>query len=195
MPSRSTRTTEHRPSVDGGPPLELVRSTRRRRSATAFGRDGRVVVQLPAGLPAAEEERLIASLVSRVTGRNRAQQQGGDERLRERAATLADTYLDGVRPSEIRWSSRMRRRWGSCTQATGVIRISDRLAGVPDYVLDSVLVHELAHLLESGHGPGFKRLIARFPDLDRADAFLAGMSHAEALPRPGDTSEEEEGTA
>lgn len=176
---KPTRTTEHRPAADGRPPLELVRSTRRKRSATAFGREGRVVVQLPAGLPRAEEERMIASLVEKVTGRQRAQQAGGDEALQARAAELADRYLDGVRPSSVTWSNRMRRRWGSCTPSQGTIRISSRLSGVPDYVLDAVLVHELAHLIESGHGPRFKALIARYPHNDRADAFLHGMSHAE----------------
>jgi hypothetical protein len=173
--TRPTRTTERRPAHDGRPELEVVRSTRRRRTVTAFPRDGRIVVQLPAGLPVAEEERLIARLVDRVTGRARARAAGGDAELAARAADLADRYVDGVRPTSVAWSSRMATRYGSCTPGDGSLRLSDRLAACPAYVVDAVLVHELAHLLEPGHGPAFRAIVARYPDLDRAEAFLAGM--------------------
>jgi hypothetical protein len=184
-----TRTTEHRPAADGRPPLELVRSARRRRSANAFARDGRVVVQLPAGMPAEAEQRLIASLVDRVTGRARARQVAGDDQLMARARELADRYVDGVRPTAVTWSSRMQRRYGSCTPATGTIRISQRLAAYPSYVLDYLLVHELAHLIERGHGPRFTAIEERFPQTERARGFLEGIEHAAAGPATRDDAD------
>lgn len=182
-----TRTVERVPAADGRPPLELVRSTRRRRSASAFARDGVVVVQLPAGLPPSEEQRLVEQLVDKVVGQLRVDEIGGDEALAERARELADRYLGGVRPTSVVWSDRMRRRWASCTTPEGTIRVSRRLASVPAYVLDAVLVHELAHLQSDGHGPDFQALIARFPDTARAQGFLEGLTHAEAragIPTP-----------
>lgn len=167
---------EHRPAAPGVPPLEIHRSPRRRRSASAAPRDGVVVVRLPAGLPREEEDRLLADLVRKVTGRTRADALGGDEVLERRAAALADRYLDGVRPSSVRWSSRMRRRYGSCTPAEGSIRISRELASAPPYVLDHVLVHELAHLQVSDHGPRFHELLARFPESARATGWLEGYT-------------------
>lgn len=174
-----TRTTERRPADGDRPELELVRSTRRKRTVTAFPRDGRIVVQLPAGLPVAEEERLIAKLVDRVTGQARLRSVGGDAELAARAAELADRFVDGVRPTSVRWSPRMAQRYGSCTPGQGTIRISSRLASYPAYVVDAVLVHELAHLVEPSHGPEFRALVARFPELDRAEGFLAGVRFAE----------------
>jgi hypothetical protein len=178
MASGATRDTERRPATAVRPELELVRSSRRRRSATAFARDGRIVVQLPAGMAAAEEERLIARLVDKVTGRARARAVGDGDRLAARAARLADAYVDGVRPTSVRWSSRMARRWGSCTPEDGSIRLSDRLAGFPGYVLDYVIVHELAHLVEPGHGRAFHAIVDRYPDAQRARGFLDGIQHA-----------------
>lgn len=175
----SARTVEHVPAADGLPALELVRSTRRRRSATAFIRDGRIVVQLPAGLPPAREADLVRQLVDRVSGAARARAAGGDGALAARAAELADTYLDGVRPDSVAWSLRMKQRWGSCTPGTGTIRISQELAAFPAYVLDYVLVHELAHLKVPDHSAAFHALVDRFPDAERARGFLDGVRFAD----------------
>lgn len=49
----------------------------------------------------------------------------------------------------------MKTRWGSCTVDTGRIWINTRLALYPEECLEYVVVHELCHLLEPGHGPGF----------------------------------------
>lgn len=176
------RTTERRPPADGLPELEVVRSRRRRRTASARGEDGRVVVQLPAGLPEAEEERLIGRLVRRVVDRWRAETLGGDDALARRADELADRWLDGVRATSVRWSGRMERRWGSCSPAEGTIRISQRLATYPRYVIDAVLVHELAHLQVPGHGDDFRALVGRFPQTERAWGFLAGVDFATSRP-------------
>lgn len=190
-----TRTTEHRPADQGQPPLEIVRSRRRRRTATAFVRGDRVVVQLPAGMSTGEEERMIRSLVDRVTGAARAQAAGGDEELTSRAHELADQYVDGVRPSSVQWSSRMQRRYGSCTPSDGSIRISDELARYPRYVLDYVLVHELAHLVVSGHSRRFHEIVDRFPQAQQARGFLEGVRYGrleqspQVVPSSGSSSE------
>jgi hypothetical protein len=182
------RTVELRPATADHPPLELVRSTRRRRSATAFVRDGRIVVQLPAGLPAVEEDVLVRRLVDRVSGRARAAAAGGDDELAVRAAALADRYVDGVRPTSIRWSARMQRRWGSCTPGDGSIRISQEVAAFPDVVVDYVIVHELAHLLVPDHSPAFHALVTRYPHHERAAGFLDGVRFAEGRYVPDSSS-------
>jgi hypothetical protein len=168
-------TVEHVPARDGRPPLELRRSARRRKTATAYPRGGVIVLQLPAGLPRDEERRIVGGLVDKVTGRARAHQIGGDEELTRRARTLADRYVDGVRPRLVRWSGRMQRRYGSCSTADGDIRISRELASYPDYVLDSVLVHELTHLVVADHSPAFWEIAGRYPQMERARGFLEGV--------------------
>jgi hypothetical protein len=167
---------ERRPATAERPPLEIHRSPRRRRSASAAFRDDRIVVRLPAGLPPREEDELLAGLLRKVTDRHRADTSGGDEALVRRAAQLADTYLDGVRASSVRWSSRMGARHGSCTPDEGSIRISVDLARHPAYVRDYVLVHELAHLQVPGHSPAFHALVARFPQAERARGYLDGYA-------------------
>jgi hypothetical protein len=72
------------------------------------------------------------------------------------------------------------RRWGSCTPADGTIRVSSRLRSMPAYVVDYVLVHELAHLLEAQHDARFWALVARYPRAERARGFLEGVETARA---------------
>lgn len=165
---------EHRPATTTSPPVELHRSPRRRRSGQASVTDGRVVVRVPAGLSEAEEAAMVDSLVGKVLRRRAVAAVGGDRALQIRADHLADTYLHGVRATSVRWSPRMQQRYGSCSPATGDIRISDRLAVHPGFVVDYVVVHELAHLHVSGHSESFHRLVDRFPWTERARGYLAG---------------------
>ncbi|HLN41697.1 MAG TPA: M48 family metallopeptidase [Acidimicrobiales bacterium] len=157
------------------PDVEVRTSPRRRKTASGFWQDGRVVILVPARLSKADRVELVEGLVQRVLAQ-RPHVTTSDEDLEERAASLADEYLGGVRARSIRWVGNQQRRWGSCTSRTGEIRISERLRFVPGWVLDAVLVHELAHLIEPTHSPRFRRLAARFPRTAEADTFLAGYT-------------------
>jgi hypothetical protein len=157
------------------PPVEVRTSPRRRKTASGFWQDGRVVVVVPARLSKADRVELVDGLVERVLAQ-RPHVTASDRDLALRAAGLSDQYLGGVRPESIRWVGNQQHRWGSCTSRTGDIRISERLRIVPGWVLDAVLVHELAHLIEPAHSPRFRRLASRYPRTDEADTFLAGYT-------------------
>jgi hypothetical protein len=157
------------------PEVEVRVSTRRRKSASAFWSQGRVVVVLPASMARSARPEMVEDLVRRVLN-YRPHLAASDVDLAARAALLADRYLDGVRPSSIRWVTNQRSQWGSCSTGTGEIRISDRLRVVPGWVLDAVLVHELAHLVEPNHSPRFRALAGRFERSKEADVFLDGFS-------------------
>jgi hypothetical protein len=91
--------------------------------------------------------------------------------LTRRARTLAERYQLEL-PDSIDWADNQVWRWGSCTPARRSIRISSRLGREPDWVVDYVIVHELAHLSVSGHGPRFWSLVERYPLSERARGFL-----------------------
>lgn len=152
-------------------PVEIVRSDRRQRTLQAQVVAGTIRVLVPSGLPADEEQRLVDRLVTRV----RSKLEAGRIDLPARAERLAEEY--GLpRPSSIEWSERQNLRWGSCSVAQGRIRISSRLTGVPEFVLDYVILHELAHLATRGHGPDFKKLVAVYAQAERAEGYLMALN-------------------
>lgn len=163
------------PPATPAPEVDVRPSTRRRKTAAARLEGGRIVVVVPAHWSPRVRDRVVADLVGRIVRRSPSVT-ASDGDLWSRAADLADRYLDGVRPASVRWVSNQTTRWGSCTTATGAIRISDRLRAVPGWVLDAVLVHELVHLLEHEHSRRFRELEGRYPRRDEAETFLDGFA-------------------
>ncbi len=151
-------------------PIEVIRSKRRTRTVQASLRNGRLQVRVPEGLDPDEEADLIRRMQERVQRKVSSQ----DVDLTERVRELARRYALPL-PASIEWSSRQMRRWGSCSTKTRHIRISNRLASMPDWVLDSVLIHELAHLEEPNHGPRFQELVGRYELTERAKGYLMAV--------------------
>jgi predicted metal-dependent hydrolase len=130
----------------------------------------------------AEERRWVRVMLEKLAAQE-SRRALGDTELAQRAARLSEQYLRGrARPATVRWVTNQNSRWGSCTPAEGSIRLSHRLQGMPEYVVDYVLLHELAHLLVPGHGPDFWRLLEEYPRTERARGYLEGVVSAERLP-------------
>lgn len=158
-------------------PVHVVRSPRRRKTVSGRVVAGRIEVRVPADLSIEKEERLVSEMVRKMQRRSSSTSID----LHRRAARLARKY--GLpEPDEIIWSSRQNTRWGSCTPANRRVRISDRLASMPDWVLDSVIVHELAHLDVADHGPEFEALVQRYPLTERARGYLIAVGEGRLQP-------------
>jgi predicted metal-dependent hydrolase len=166
------------------PVIEVRRSQRRRRTVSAY-RDGeRIVVLIPARFSRAEEREWVDRMLERLEAREQRARRTDDE-LTARAERLAMRYLPdhpaASRPASVRWVQNQNGRWGSCTPADGSIRISHRVKEMPDWVIDYVLLHELAHLVIPSHNSTFWSLVARYPKTERARGYLEGVSAAAGL--------------
>ncbi|NYJ73858.1 M48 family metallopeptidase [Allobranchiibius huperziae] len=169
------------------PEVEIRRSTRRRRTVSAYREGDRIIVLVPARLSAREEARLVADMVARVQRSTARRKSPGDVELGADAERLSRRYLGGLaRPTSVRWVDNQRTRWGSCTPTRGTIRLSSRLAGMPAYVVDYVLLHELAHLLRPDHSPAFWELLGGYPRLEEAKAYLDGVAFGAGFPAADD---------
>ncbi len=182
MPSLRGRGDANPSSDTSGHKVEVRRSQRRHRTVTAYWKDDTLVVLIPARMTRAEEKHWVAEMerkLQRSEPRRPASPKTSDEALLARCALLSGKYLGGdARPASVRWVPPMRTRWASCTPVDATIRVSDRLRKVPPWVLDYVLVHELAHLREPGHDAAFWALVQRYPKTERAIGYLEGLSAA-----------------
>ncbi|MDQ2729549.1 MAG: M48 family metallopeptidase [Actinomycetota bacterium] len=151
--------------------VEVVRSARRKKTVSARELGGVLQVSIPATMTKAEEQHWVAEMIRRTDRRRSA----GSIDLAARARLLADRY-DLSPPRSIRWSENQQWRWGSCTPSDGSVRISSRLAGEPGWVLDYVIIHELAHLHIAGHDARFWTLVRRYPRAELARGFLMARS-------------------
>jgi predicted metal-dependent hydrolase len=163
------------------PEVEVRRSHRRTRTVSAYRKDGKVIVMIPARFTRAEETEWVDTMLGKLA---RTEQRGRrtDEQLMRRARELSREYLGRkVLPSSVRWVDNMTTRWGSCTTGEGTIRLSERLQTMPVWVIDYVLLHELAHLLEPSHNKRFWQWVDQFPKSERAKGYLEGIAAAANL--------------
>ena len=147
--------------------VEVIRSANRHKTIGARLAGGTLEIRIPAWMSDSDEARAVERFRRKFDERRRC----WEVDLGARARELALRH-DLPEARSIRWSTRQRRRWGSCNMATGEILLSHRLTDVPPWVLDYVIVHELAHLREAGHSAAFDALVARYPLTERAKGYL-----------------------
>jgi predicted metal-dependent hydrolase len=155
--------------------VRVIRSRKRKRTVSARYVDGVLEVSIPAWMSKAEEHKWVRDMRARFEKANKR----SDVDLVARSRSLARAH-DLPLPASVRWVGDMATRWGSCTVDTGAIRISDRLMSAPTWVLDYVLVHELAHLVHNDHSAAFWAVVQRYPRAERAIGYLMGLGMREA---------------
>ena len=162
-------------------PIEVIRSARRRKGVSAELREGTLIVRAPAHLSDEELVPIIAKLQERLARRVRPVAES-DAELEHRAQRLNKLYFEG----KLRWQSicyvkNQGKRYGSCTSTRGTIRISDRVATLPEWVRDYVVMHEISHLVEANHGARFWQLVNRYPLTERARGYLMALDMEKAV--------------
>lgn len=165
-------------------PVEIIRSAQRRKTVSARLEAGVLIIRAPAGMTDADLAPIIENLRRRLHRRGRPAALS-DTDLEKRAQELNRKYFDSrLRWQSIRYVTNQNSRFGSCTPEDGTIRLSHRLAQMPTWVRDYVLVHELAHLVERNHGKRFWALVNRYPLTERARGYLmaVGLEELESDP-------------
>ncbi len=151
--------------------IQVSKSKRRKRSVGAQLIGDVLHISVPSWMSRAE----TAEWVAKMSASYRRQLSTDRINLRQRALALARRH-SLPRPKAIRWDDAMTGRWGTCTIDTGEIRMSSRLAALPNWVHDYVIVHELCHMEVEGHTPEFWSLVNRYPKAERAVGYLIAKS-------------------
>ncbi|WP_081747520.1 M48 family metallopeptidase [Arthrobacter sp. Br18] len=167
----------------GARPVVVRRSARRKRTVSADLRDGRIVVSIPAHFSPLQEDEWVARMVRRMDQKYPfgppPTYDAPVEQLLGRARRLAGEFFEGRGvPDTIGWVTNQNSRWASATPARKSIRLSSKLQSMPGWVVDYVILHEMAHLIEPSHNARFWKLLTAYPRTETAKAFLSGVSFA-----------------
>jgi predicted metal-dependent hydrolase len=178
---------------DGNPVNVQVLPDRRLKKSARWLREhnGLIVLRVPYRMPREKLDKLLVDIAGKL-GRMRTQAESRtDEDLEQRASYVNRKFFnDALTWTSIRWVGNMQNRLGSCTNGgptDGHIRISERIRDWPQWMVDYVIAHELAHRRHPDHSPEFwAYLRSSFPQTERALGFIQGVSFARNEPINGD---------
>ena len=161
--------------------IEVRRSARRKKTISVSKEINTYVLSTPVRYSVEHNIRSLTDLFNRLAARDHSS--AAD--LVGLATEMSERYFDGrLRPQSIRWVTNQNvSRWASTTTSSGDIRVSHRLQTVPRWVLETVVVHELAHLQIGPHSAEFHALANRHPLQADAKLYLDGFSAGEQFHR------------
>ena len=161
--------------------IEIIRVTLRRKTIQAKLVDDVLKIYLPSSLSKREEERWIKYMKDRFI--ERRESISSEKHLIERAERINKKFFNSSLNFSIRYTSNQNKRFGSCTPETRRIRISDRVAKMPSWVQDYVILHELTHLIHPDHSKKFWEKVNEYKYTERAKGYLiaVGMNRDEDI--------------
>jgi predicted metal-dependent hydrolase len=170
---------------------EIIRSKRRKSTVSARLDGDTLIVHAPDGIPEPELQGIIEKLGGRLANRRTRRELNAAKGLAQRAQDLNKTYFKGLlKIASIEYVTNQSKRFGSCSPRKREIRFSHRLATVPAWVRDYVLVHELAHLVHPNHGRRFWALVNKYPLSERARGYLMAIGMEESTDSSGEEGED-----
>ncbi|MBN2060673.1 MAG: M48 family metallopeptidase [Deltaproteobacteria bacterium] len=155
--------------------IRINRSSKRRKTIQARETGGILEILAPAHMSDKELEPFVRNFEKRIKRRKELSRLD-DQALESRATMLNRRYFNSrLKWKSVRWVTNQNRRNGSCSAVRGTIRISHRIAEMPQFVRDYVIVHELAHLVEPNHSRRFWELVYQYPRTERARGYLMAV--------------------
>ncbi|MBD3182843.1 DUF45 domain-containing protein [Candidatus Poribacteria bacterium] len=158
--------------------IRIIRSKRRKKTISARFVDGAMEVLAPASISDKELQPVIEKLKKRLEKREKKRHLNDSDELEKRSNMLNQRYFNGeLKINSIKYVTNQDKRLGSCTSGMGTIRISHKVAKLPKWVADYILIHEMAHLIEPNHSKSFWKLVNRYPLTERARGYIMALKN------------------
>ncbi len=165
--------------------VRIIRSPKRKKTVSAKLCGNELLIRLPSGLSKSEEARWIEKM-SRRMDRERQKHEPDSDALVKRANELNRRYFNGrLKINSIKYVTNQNSVFGSCTPSRGTIRISHRVAEMPQWVNDYLIIHEMAHLVHPDHSNAFWDVVNRYRYTERARGYLIAKGMEEDV-SPGE---------
>jgi predicted metal-dependent hydrolase len=169
--------------------IKIIRSPKRKRSVSARMVGDLMRVNAPANMPEATLQKIVVDFQKRFEKRALRNKLNITENLADICNKLNKKYFEGkISVKSIEYVTDQVRKWGVCNSMDKAIRISHRLAEMPQWVRDYVVVHEMAHILEPNHSADFWKLVNRYELSERARGYLIAKGlekDTEEMPNEG----------
>jgi len=153
--------------------IQIIRSQRRRKTVSARMKNGAMKVNAPANIDEERLQEIVERFRLKFERKSKITELSRNEDLTEISAKLNRRYFnEQIQINSIKYVTNQNSRFGSCNYRRKTIRISHRLANMPAWVRDYVIIHEMAHILEPNHGKSFYNLVSVYPLAERSRGFL-----------------------
>ncbi|HNX81308.1 MAG TPA: M48 family metallopeptidase [Candidatus Omnitrophota bacterium] len=153
--------------------VHVIRSKRRRRTAGAKLKGSCLHVCVPYSISEEHLARLVITFKEKFNKTLLRNRLNRDTPLSEVAERLNKKYFCGsLKIGSVHYVTNQTRKFGCCYIQDASIRISHRIAEMPDWVRDYVVMHELAHLVVPNHKKAFWDIVSRYELAERARGFL-----------------------
>jgi predicted metal-dependent hydrolase len=162
-------------STKGTMEVRVTRSTKRAKTVSAKVVNGVIEISAPASCSDTELAPIIDRLQNRIAKKAQKRQLSAQDLENIAQRLNHDYYENKLQWASISWSTNQNSLYGSCTPALRTIRISHRLAKMPLFVQEYVVMHELGHLIEANHSPKFWALVNQYPLTERARGYLMAI--------------------
>ena len=160
--------------------IEINKSRNRQRTVSAKVVGETIQISAPQNIPDEKLKEIIENLRSRIEKRTKKRDLTSDTNLQAIVQNLNEKYFEGeIEGQSIEYSTNQDKIFGCCTYREKRIRISHRLATMPTWVRDYVIIHEMAHIIEPNHSKSFWGLVNRYPLTERARGYLIAKGATE----------------
>ena len=152
----------------------IIRSKKRKRSIEAKIVNEKLFIYLPDRVNESEEKKWIEKM-TKWSQNHQKKKELNSSNLSKRAQDLNKKYFNGTLDFSIRFVTNQNTRYGSCTSSTKTIRISDKIAKMPRWVQDYVIIHELTHIVHPNHTKKFWEKVKQYKYTERARGYLIAV--------------------
>ncbi|MGC8581743.1 MAG: SprT-like domain-containing protein [Thermoplasmata archaeon] len=152
--------------------VKVIRSPKRKKTIEARTKGDTLFVYIPSTMSKENEDKAVKEMVQKIANKRKAREYT-DKYLIKKFDEFNAKYFEGkLSIKYIKFVTNQHVKLGSCTPDDKTIRISDKLIGMPKWVLDYVIIHEMAHLIYPNHSKGFWKKVHEYRYTERAIGFL-----------------------
>ncbi|MBN1969005.1 MAG: M48 family metallopeptidase [Candidatus Delongbacteria bacterium] len=153
--------------------VEIIYSRKRKKTISAELNEDRSILRVLA--PYGISQKILSPIIEKLKNKTlKKRVKDSDEYLLKRSESINKNFFSGnLKNFTIYYSGKIGKgSWGLCNLLDREIKLNKELSEYPEWVIDYVIMHEMTHLIVSGHNKEFWDIVNRYDKTERAIGFL-----------------------